>query len=185
MSNVTNMKIPELKKNLKELNHKELIAVITDLYKLDSEVKDYLTLKFTGEEKKQELFDRAEKEIRDEFFPDQGFGKLRLAKAKKAFTDFKKLTNDQIGTLDLMLCYVEFGTEFTQTYGDIDERFYVSMESVYAQVISACDKDRTLFEQLNDRLYGVVIDSGGIGWGYHDNLTDMYHSLKWLDEDED
>ncbi|SFD89460.1 hypothetical protein SAMN05216238_105181 [Lentibacillus persicus] len=181
-STSTNLKIPELKKHLKDFDHKELIEVITELYKLNGDVKDYLTLKFNGEEKTQELFDRAKKAIEDEFFPAGGHGKLRLAKAKQAITDFKKLTHDDAKTIDLMLCYVEFGTEFTTAFGDIDERFYTSMLSVYGDVISACEADESLFEQLHERLYEVVAGSDGIGWGYDDQLMIMYESLRWLDD---
>ncbi|GGB61219.1 hypothetical protein F3157_17005 [Virgibacillus dakarensis] len=177
MAKVTKLKIPELKKNLKNYDQKELINVIADLYKLNDDVKDFLSVKFMGEEKIRELFERAKKEIEDEFFPEKGFGKMRLAKAKRAISDFKKLTGDLFRTIDLMLCYVEVGTEFTNTYGDIDEKFYDSMESMFHKVAKACEKDETLFIHFNDRLRAVVADSGGIGWGYHDSLTDIYNSL--------
>lgn len=174
------LKIPELKKNLNEYEHKELIKVIGDLYKLNQEVKDYLHVKIMGEEAVQELFKRAKKEIEEEFFPDKGFGKMRLAKAKKAISNFKKLTNDSTRVLDLMLHYVENGTAFTLTYGDIDERFYYSMESMYQKVVAACEKDEKLFNNFKDRLYTIVLEADGIGWGYHDYLSDIYHSICWL-----
>ncbi|MEN1970386.1 DUF6155 family protein [Lentibacillus sp. N15] len=182
MRKINHMKVPELKKNLKAFDQKELVSVITDLYKLNSDVKDYLTMKFTGEATTMELFERAKKDVRDEFFPDKGFGKTRLAQAKKAITNFKKLTNDSLRILDLMLYYVEVGTEFTNTYGDIDETFYYSMESMYMKVIAACEKDETVFKQFNDRLYAIVEDTDGMGWGFHDNLEDIYYSIGWLDK---
>ncbi len=118
----------------------------------------------------------------DEFFPAKGFGKMRLTKAKSAITNFKKLTNDHLKTVALMLFYVEVGTEFTNTYGDIDERFYNSMLSMYNKVIMECEKDEKLFHDLKNRLYDVVIKSDGIGWGYHDGLEDLYYSISFLQE---
>jgi len=184
MGKVNKIKIPELKRNLKELDQNELIGIIVNLYKLNNDVKDYLAVNLIGEEMIQELFERAKQEIEHEFFPVNGFGKLRLAKAKKAISDFKKLTSDYVKALDLKLCYVEFGTEFTNTYGDIDERFYDSMESTYIKVVKACEKDEVLFEQFHDRLLAVVEDSGRIGWGYHDNLKIIFNSICWLVEEK-
>ncbi|WP_240510122.1 hypothetical protein [Virgibacillus profundi] len=81
-----------------------------------------------------------------------------------------------------MLFYVEVGTEFTNTYGDIDGKFYTSMYSMYDKVVLECEKDENLFKELNDRLYKVVVESDGIGWGYHDGLEERYYSIDWLDE---
>lgn len=178
----TKLKVPELKKKLKELEVKDLIQTVADLYKMNQEVKDFLNVKFIGEKVVQELFERAKKEIEHEFFPETGFGKMRLAKAKKAITDFKKLTGDFEKVIDLMLFYVERGTKFTNTYGDIDERFYSSMESMYKKVAIACDKDEKLFVKFKPRLYAIVLETNGMGWGYHDYLFDVFHSISWVNE---
>ncbi|MFD1449140.1 hypothetical protein [Oceanobacillus profundus] len=47
-----------------------------------------------------------------------------------------------------------------------------------------CEKDEALFKTFHNRLYGIVEDSEGIGWGYHDYLGELYYSIPWL-EDED
>lgn len=183
MSNITKMKLTDLKRQLKQYDHKELIGLISELYKQNHDIQHYLSVKFRGDEVIQELQEKAEKEIEDEFFPDKGFGKMRLAKAKKAISDFRKLTGDKRRTVELMLFYVEIGTEFTNTYGDIDEKFYDSMNSMYFKVTKECENDEKLFHELHDRLYGVVVDSRGIGWGYHDILKDAYNSLSWLEKE--
>lgn len=167
------LKVSDLKKELKELDQKELIQIITELYKNSKEVKVYLSTMFLGEEAVNDLYEKTKKAIEDEFFPDRGFGKLRLAEAKKAITTFKKITNDEIKTIDLMIFYVELGTEYTVTYGDISERFYTSMESMYEKVLTSCNEE--MFTFFNDRLVGILEASNGIGWGYHDSLEDIYY----------
>lgn len=182
---MSKLTVTTLKKELKQWEQKELIQLITELYKLNGEVKDYLSSQLIGEESIQELFEKSKKKIKDEFFPDRGFGKLRLSEAKAAFSNFKKLSNDHLKTLELMLYYVELGTEFTNSYGDIDNKFYNSMISVFSQIIDACEKDEQLFELFNDRLYNIVEQSSGIGWGYADALEELYYSVEWvLDEEE-
>ncbi|WP_404450987.1 DUF6155 family protein [Virgibacillus necropolis] len=182
MANVNKIKIPEMKKQLKEFSQKELIGLVSDIYKLNQDVQHYLSVKFLGEETIIGLFENAMREIKYEFFPDKGFGKMRLAKARGAITNFKKLTNDHHRTIELMVFYVETGTKFTTTYGDIDERFYDSMCSMYNKVVTECEKDKKLFYDFNDRLYAIVVETEGMGWGYHDELSYMYHSISWLDE---
>ncbi|WP_054751926.1 hypothetical protein [Piscibacillus salipiscarius] len=77
------LKISELKSHLNELNQKELINLITELQKYSKDAETYLSVKFLGEAAIQEQHKQAKKEILDEFFPQKGFGKLRLTNAKK------------------------------------------------------------------------------------------------------
>ncbi|MEX2461675.1 MAG: hypothetical protein WD469_10355 [Paenibacillaceae bacterium] len=94
----------------------------------------------------------------------------------------EKLTGNPKYSLELKLVYVEMGVSFTLTYGDIDERFYNSIESVYADVIRTVNFDETaeLFEDYEDRISAIVSDTEGIGWGFHDTLSDMHARLRWM-----
>lgn len=63
-----------------------------------------------------------------------------------------------------MLFYVEMRTEFTSTYGDIDEKFYTSMLTMFDKVVDECEKSEELYSLLKDRLYSCIIMTEGIGW---------------------
>jgi hypothetical protein len=182
---LANLKITELKQSLKVLEQNELILLITDLYKLNTDVKEYLSAKFGGEEVVNELHKKAKKKIEDEFFPDRGMPELRLSVAKKAITDFKNTTGDSIKAADLMLFYVEMGTKFTSSYGDIDMKFYNSMVSMYDKVAEECEKKEEIYSLLQDRLYSCIPMSEGIGWGYHEALCEIYYSISWVIEEEE
>jgi len=65
-----------------------------------------------------------------QFFPARGVGKLKLGEARKTIRDYRKATSNLSGTVELLMTYVENGASFTHEYGDIDERFYSSVESV-------------------------------------------------------
>jgi hypothetical protein len=171
--------VSELKKELKTLNQSQLITIISEAYKLNDEVKQFLSAKFLGKETMIELFEYYKKAIEDEFFPDRGFGKMRLAQAKKAISTFKKITGDELFTLELMLFYVETGVEFTNTYGDINEPFYISMESMYEKVVAKCNENETIYKKYKNRLEAVVNDTSGIGWGFHDELSGIYGTIVW------
>src|SRR4051812_27391109 len=140
------IKVSDLKKQLKEYDQKELIELVVEMFKTNKDVQNYLSSRFLGEEVIEDLFKKAQKKIKNEFFPDRGDAKLRLAEAKKEITAFKKATNDEMRTVDLMLFYVELGVDFTNSYGDIYEGFYTSMVKMFDQVAMECDRDEELYK---------------------------------------
>lgn len=171
----------KLKKSLQGLSQPELIQLVLDSFKLSKEVEQLMTVKMGGEEATLSLLEIQRKKIQDQFFPDRGHGKIKLADAQKDIRDFEKITGSKKYTLELKLFYVEMGVEFTNAYGDIDERFYSSMEKMYATVIDTINKEKTndLFNEYRDRLEAVVENTEGIGWGFHDQLREIHGELRW------
>lgn len=171
------LKVAELKKLLKNYDQKQLIQLVADLYKNNKDVQSYLSVQFQGEEAVTELFNEAKNKVGNEFFPAKGHGELRLSEAKKAISNFKKTTKNHLLTTELMLHYVEQGVEFTNTYGDIDERFYISMETMYEKVITICNEEEEFIQLFKERLKKIVMDTDGIGWGFHDQLAGSFGEL--------
>lgn len=179
------LKLTELKKELKEYDQKELITLISELYKLDPVVKNYLSVKFQGNETVEILFTEARKKIKNVFFPERGFSKLSLATAKKAISDFRKLTRDEERTADLLIYYVELGTEFSATYGDINESFYESMVNTFAQAVKMIDTSYERVDSYDDRFQALLNNARNIGWGYPEVLDDIYWSMQFKVEEEE
>ena len=166
------MKITELKKHLKESTKEQLIKDITDLFKKNEFVKDYYLSKY-GDDNSQSILTKYKKIIEHEFFPINGDGKARLSVAKKAITEFKKICSDKTLIAELMLFYVENGVNYTNCYGDINEKFYLSMESMYEQVLDLIT-DHNLVDIFKDRCRKIVDDTVDMGWGFHEQLDDTY-----------
>ena len=177
--------VAQLKKQLKEFSQDELIYLVCHLYKSIPEAADYINAEMGDQEYVAQLLEDAKKKVRKEFFPARGFGRLSLSTAKQAISSFKKVCQDPNMIIDLQLYYVECGVEFTNTYGDINESFYSSMESMYWTVIEAINKsdDRQFYETFADRLKAVIEETEGIGWGFYDGLCDSYYSLRWIEEE--
>lgn len=168
------MKINELKRNLKESTKEELIKEIVDLFKKNDFVKDYYDSKY-GAENSLSVLIKHKDIIENEFFPKRGDGRARLSIAKKAINEFKKLSQDKTLIAELMIFYVETGVKYTDCYGDIDEPFYLSMESMYERVVKFIVSNN-LVAIFNDRCLKIVNDTAGMGWGFHDQLCDIYYS---------
>lgn len=171
--------LPELKRYLKEASQPELISLIMDCYKMNDEVKKYFQMKLRPEETLTQLYEEAKRTIAYEFYPERGMPKMRLAQAKKAISEFSKLTDDFPKQIDLMLFYVEQGVSFTNDYGDIDERFYNSMASVYSQVVRKLidHDDVELYYYFHPRIEAAFHETSGCGWGFHDDLAYEYYEL--------
>lgn len=167
------MKVTELKKCLNDASKEELTKQIIDLFKKNDFVKDYYEIKYNSNNQASVL-EKHKEIIKNEFFPKRGFGKARLSVAKKSITEFKKLSSDIQQIAEIMLFYVETGVEFTNSYGDIDEKFYISMEGMYEQVVQLIVKEN-LVNEFYERCHDIVKDTNGIGWGFHDQLTSIFY----------
>jgi hypothetical protein len=161
-----------LKKHLKTRSQEELIGDIAELYKRFQPVKDYYQIQLAPQDETQ-VAAKYKKIIEDEFFPSRGYGKAKLSVAKKAITEYKKVTKTVAGLIDIMLFYVEQGVKFTNAYGDIDEAFYISMEDMYEKAVKEIIKHR-LKDTFQKRCHKIVLDTSDMGWGFHDTLSEIY-----------
>jgi hypothetical protein len=73
-----------------------------------------------------------------------------------------------------MLFYVEQGVKFTNAYGDINELFYNSLESMYAKTVEWIEKHE-IKDLFQERCKRILKDTSGIGWGFHDALVEIYY----------
>lgn len=161
-----------LKKHLKQASKEDLIDDISELFKTFQPVKEYYQLKLNPETE-QYVGESYKKTIENEFFPARGFGKARLSVARKAVNDYKKVCRDPAALVDMMLFYVEQGVKFTDAYGDIDEPFYCSMESMFASAAKAIAQ-YGLHGVAEHRCRQIVKDTSQMGWGFHDTLLEIY-----------
>lgn len=161
-----------LKQHLKQASKDDLVEEISELFKTSPGVKEYYQLKLSPETE-QSVGENYKQKIENEFFPKRGFGKGRLSVARKAVNDYKKVCRTPAAQVDMMLFYVEQGVKFTDAYGDIDEPFYNSMESMFASATKAIAK-YGLHGVAEGRCRQIVQDTSQTGWGFHDTLLEIY-----------
>ena len=106
-----------------------LLALLKDLYEAAGVNRDFIHARSKAGDGGGEALEKYRGKIVKQFFPARGDGKLKLAEARKAIRDYRKATGNTPGTAELLMTYVENGARFTHQYGDIDERFYSSVES--------------------------------------------------------
>jgi hypothetical protein len=97
----------------------------------------------------------------------------------KAIRDYRKATSDLPGTTELLMTYVENGTRFTKQYGDINDRFYSSVESALNELATLLrGEGRGLYPQFTERLASVAQLSRQTGWGFHDYIEGVVRRLE-------
>ena len=156
-----------------------LIALVKDLHAASPENRDFLRARFDAENSGGEALEKYRRKIIEQFFPQRGFGKLKLAEARKAIRDYRKATGNVAGTIDLLLTYVENGTEFTQQFGDINEAYYNSLESALKELAALLrGAGREMYPRFRDRFVRVEQLANHIGWGYGDYVREQIALLE-------
>jgi hypothetical protein len=157
----------------------ELLALVKDLYEVAAENRDFINARCKAGECGGEALEKYRGKIVEQFFPARGFGKLKLGEARKAIRDYLKATGNLPGTAELLMIYVENGVKFTHEFGDIDERFYDSVESALVELAALLRGEaRGMYPQFRDRLARVEQMADGIGWGFHDFVGDVVGQLE-------
>ncbi|WP_257296466.1 DUF6155 family protein [Endozoicomonas sp. YOMI1] len=165
--------LTDLKKHLRKMTQNELVDEIANLYKKLSNVKEYYQSSLFDDD--STVLSKYKKVVEQEFIATgRSFApKMRLSVARKAISDYKKVSISNEGIADIMLTYVEAGIDCTNEFGDIDEGFYSSMEGMYEDALDYMDKEG-LINKFKDRLWDAVENTSGIGWCFHDTLSDLY-----------
>ena len=168
-----------IRRHLRTQSKEALLALVKDLYDASSSNRNFLHARVQGEAGGGTALEKYRHTIIEQFYPSRGYGKLKLAEARKAIRDYRKAMGDVTGTIDLMLTYVENGTRFTCDFGDINEAYYNSLESVLGEMTKLLLKDQpALYPQFQERILQLEAHADRIGWGYGDALRDHVRMLE-------
>lgn len=181
--NLMNEKQPagwqKVRRQLDDWAKPALIALVKDLYDVSPDNRDFLQARFQAEENNGTALEKYRLRIVEQFFPARGDGKLKLTEVRKAIRDYRKATGNLTGTIELMLTYVENGTEFTRQFGDINASFYNSLESVLIELTELLlHQGNDLYPQFRERIQRLTVHADNIGWGYGDALWDYTGMLE-------
>lgn len=173
-----------LLKKLNTMDKEELVTIISDLYKTNKTAEARLNLLFLGEEYGNALLEKYKKQLYKIFNPSNivrtGFS---LEKAQQILSDFADMCGDGRWYGDLALYFAECATDFTMSYGDINEEFYDALGDAYRDAVTIARKDEKMYKLWKDRLEYIYHEFSGFGWGMDDFITEEYYSMPWVLED--
>ncbi len=167
------VEMSELRRYLSTKKTQELCDEFVELFKLFPNVKEHYAAKLNPASE-TEILKKYKKLVRNEFYPERGFPKMRYSIAKKAISDFKRISKNPKNIADLMLVYVESGVDCTMEYGDIDEKFYYNMETMYDEA-AAYISENNLRKEFWKRCKKIMEQpQGKVGWGFSEELSETY-----------
>jgi hypothetical protein len=141
------------------------------MYDVKKEISDYLNYYVNPNEK--EHFLKAKHIVENEYFPEKGLPKNRLAVAKKAISDFSKLKPSPELEAELLIFLVEVGCRFTYEYGDMWEGFYDSMATNFERALKFMKK-HDLLEKFQPNAERCVEWASPCGYGFADEIDSFF-----------
>ena len=173
-----------LLKKLNTMDKEELVTIVSDLCKTNKTAEARLNLLFLGEEYGNALLEKYKKQLYKIFNPSNivrtGFS---LEKAQQILSDFADMCGDGRWYGDLALYFAECATDFTMSYGDINEEFYDALGDAYRDAVTIARRDEEMYKLWKDRLEYIYHEFSGFGWGMDDFITEEYYSMPWVLED--
>jgi hypothetical protein len=129
----------DVKRKLLGLSTEELIKLIYDLHSLSQSNKDFLEARFLKDKATLERYRELIKQAIAPYEPWKHDYDLR--QARKYLSDYKKAAKDELGLLDLMISYVEYGIEFIDEYGiSENEPYENSLFSLFESALKIVGK---------------------------------------------
>jgi hypothetical protein len=165
-----------IKETLNHCSQRDLLHLIQELYHFSPDNKRFLTARFVREANMDSLTEY-KKIIQHNVCPEPP-KPLRLAVARKAVSDYKKAIGDTVGVLELSLYYVEQGAKFTDLYGDINEPFYMSVESMFQSAMKLLasmspDSQQSFFPRIRQ----IMKIASKTGWGFEEQLRAYFEEF--------
>ena len=172
----------EIKRALKDWGQPGLMGLIRELFEFSGENRAFLAARLLNDSGETAPIEAYRRRVTEAFYPAKSRfpkGDPKLAEARKAIRDYEKASGDMPGALDLMLAYVETGTDFTRDFGDMYEGYYDSLCSVLGEFLRrlASPEGRQFKEQFRERLVALADNAKGIGWGYGDYVCERVGKL--------
>lgn len=165
----------EVKIELEKESHKNLVTLIKALYDRSEQNRHFIQAHIFEGHVTTEAYKRT---ITNAIYLDTNDrnAHIEFSKARKAISDFKKANGDAKCVLDLMIHYVEVGTEQTKglciDYGE----YYESLESMFNSIIKRLmGQDTQYADFFRPRLERIIKNSTRTGYGYQEAIQDMFH----------
>ena len=166
----------EVKARLEALDRKRLVSLLGDLYTANAANRRFLHSRLTPASRGIEEYRRL---VADAIYPDP-FSKRRVSvrDAAAAIVEYRRATGDAAGTVDLMLTFVEAGTEQAADLGYGDEAYFDALQVRLDAVAKAFDTlPADARAKVRARLGRIQVRAQAVGWGFSDAVDELVHAL--------
>lgn len=161
----------DFNKYIKSLDEEGLTKELKTLYDKFPLIRKYYKTELS--EDSSAVLAEYKAKLKKEYFPTRGYGKASSGNSRKVVTEFKKVSTHSSDLVELWLYRTEMMLEYTLAYGDIDEPFYNSLYTGFAEACKLIGKE-ALHKHYQDDCLKLVNMSEELGWGVYDDLYGEY-----------
>lgn len=189
MEKADSVKWAQVEKILQKAEKTELVDLIRELYGHSVGDRMLINSRYLGESvktKMNKMLDQYRKIIKEEFSPEEGLEKIHYYVAERAINDYSNASGDFLGTLDLMLTYVEGGVQFARIFGTIDDEFYDNIEGMLERFCEQLktEEGQKYYHLFRERLLKVDVGLENVGWGFEEAIYDLISDIEDFFEEE-
>jgi hypothetical protein len=116
--------------------------------------------------------------VADAIYPDPFSNRRVSVRAAAAIVEYRRSTGDASGTVDLMLTFVEAGTEQAADLGYGDETYFNALQIRLDAVVKEFDTlPADVRANVSTRLGRIQVRAHDVGWGFSDAVDELVHAL--------
>jgi hypothetical protein len=167
----------DVKASLGRMDRPGFLGIIRDLYEASNFNRRFLHARFVPA---APVLNEYRRLVRAAVFPDPFSQRpIRLRDGTATITEYKRATGDLGGTVDLMLEFVEAGTEQAADLGYGEDSYFGALERKVKAIVQSLDALAEVDRRAaKARLIKLGEYQGTIGWGYCDFLGDVAAKLQ-------
>jgi hypothetical protein len=167
----------DVKARLESFDRKGLVSLIGDLYDANAANRRFLHSRLAPGDNSIEEYHRL---VADAIYPDPlSRRQISVRDAGAVITEYKRSTGDTAGTIDLMLTFIEAGTEQAADLGYGDDAYFSALENKLQAIVKAFEEmPANVKAAVVARLTRIRDRAKGIGWGYGDFVSDVVAALE-------
>ena len=161
-----------IRKRLETFERTGLLNLIADLYKATAENRRFLESRLLSD---TGVIEQYRHTVIAAIYPDPFSRRpISVRDASAAITQYRRATGDSVGTTDLMLSFIEAGTEQSVDLGYGDDGYFTALERKLDAIADTFDDlPRDDRATVLRRLSRVRDRAQNIGWGYGDYVGDV------------
>ena len=172
----TRKKWSDVKARLETFDRKGLVSLLGDLYDASVANRRFLHSRLTPGSRAIEEYRRL---VADAIYPDP-FSKRRVSvrDAAAAIVEYRRSTGDASGAVDLMLTFLEAGTEQAADLGYGHDGYFNALQirlDAVAKEFDSLPADRRA--TVRARLGRIQMRARAVGWGWGDSVDEAVHAL--------
>jgi hypothetical protein len=166
----------DVKARLETFDRKGLMSLLGELYDANVANRRFLHSRLTPGSRAIEEYRRL---VVDAIYPDPSSKRrVSVRDAAAAIVEYRRSTGDASGTIDLMLTFVEAGTEQAADLGYGDEAYFNALQIRLDAVAKEFDKlPADVRAKVRARLGRIQMRAQDVGWGFSDAVDDVIHAL--------